>query len=577
MKNWSLNKKVWGLLLVVIGMAIGIAGYSFYGLHTLQNNFEDVTNNFVHRRLLAATILDNQRQLVINSRIFLLKDDISVRKELEGKIKDNKKNIEDAAGEFHSLALADGKKMVEDYLLAFHKWYASLQEVLNKGRANRLEALHYMDTVENPLRLEALKINTTMSQLTDLRLKESKESSLKTISNIKTVSATFAILGIIISSLLAFFVLSKLTKTINQIILSLNENSEQVRNAAQQIASASEELSQASTEQASSLEETASSIEELNSMVQKNAENARGTSDIAKSSKNSAMKGKEVVQEMMKAISDIDASNGTVMQSIDESNEKLAEIVQVINQIGNKTKVINDIVSQTRLLSINASVEAAKAQEHGKGFAVVASEVNNLARMSGEAAKEISSMLEESVVKVQSIVSESKSRVDSIMTSGKTKIDTGVRVAVECGVVLDEIVKNVMQVTEMANEIAVGSQEQAQGVQEITRAMTQLDQVTQTNASTSEEAASAAEELSAQSESLRKVVNLLAVTIKGNEDERKVDVLKEVYTAPQITPKGKVLPLKSHGKKKVASSQPVKMASGGDLVPDEHDPRFKEV
>jgi methyl-accepting chemotaxis protein len=186
----------------------------------------------------------------------------------------------------------------------------------------------------------------------------------------------------------------------------------------------------------------------------------------------------------------------------------MAETVKVIEQIDKKTKVINEIVNKTELLSFNASVEAARAGEHGKGFAVVAEEVGNLARMSGAAAEEIAALLEESINKVNQMVADTKRNVD-----------VGAEVARECGGVFEEIVQNVSSVSGMATEIATASGEQARGCSEITKAMNQLDQMTQQNSATSEEAAASAEELSAQAESLRAAVAYLVRTISGEEKQ----------------------------------------------------------
>jgi methyl-accepting chemotaxis protein len=273
------------------------------------------------------------------------------------------------------------------------------------------------------------------------------------------------------------------------------------------------------------------------------------------------------------------------MEQVNKSNESMAGIVKVIEEIGSKTKVINDIVFQTKLLSFNASVEAARAGEHGKGFAVVAEEVGNLAQMSGNAAKEISSLLEESVQKVNTIVHETKSSVEKLIADGKETVESGTQVARQCGEVLEEIVQNVSGVTSMAGEIATASQEQARGVGEITKAMGQLDQMTQQNAATSEECASAAEELSAQSEALKKAVQLLVMTVNGSdgrsdmqfahaEPARPTPVVKKAPTPKQASPN--VVHLKTPAKDAAPAPAPTFKKASGD-VPSYNSAGFEEV
>ncbi|MDX9730801.1 MAG: methyl-accepting chemotaxis protein [Bdellovibrionales bacterium] len=343
------------------------------------------------------------------------------------------------------------------------------------------------------------------------------------MATIQLISISAALIFVI--SLIAFFVLRSTSRTIQKVISHLHEGSDQVSAAAHQIASASEELSQAATEQAASLEQTAASIEEMNSMINKNSENANSASTTSRQSQDVVHNGQDVIQKMVQA-----------MEAINKSSEGMAETVSVIEQIDKETKVINDIVNKTELLSFNASVEAARAGEHGKGFAVVAEEVGNLARMSGVAAEKISTLLEESLRKVNQMVQDTKSNVQ-----------TGTQVTQECGEVFDQIVQNVNSVTNIASEIASASQEQARGSAEITKAMTQLDQMTQQNAATSEECASAAEELSAQSESLKGAVTQLVHAINGSNGESSID-----YETPSKTghtkQNSKVVPLKKSGR-----------------------------
>ncbi len=209
-------------------------------------------------------------------------------------------------------------------------------------------------------------------------------------------------------------------------------------------------------------------------MVTKNSENARMAADTSSQSQLRVEEGKSAVEQMANAMGDINSANDNIMNQINQSNAQRTEILTVILEIGNKTKVINDIVFQTKLLSFNASVEAARAGEHGKGFAVVAEEVGNLAQMSGNAAKEISQMLAEGNQKVAKIEANTKSSVESLIKEGKSKVEIGNNVAQQCGQILNSIVSNVGDVNRMAGEISLASQEQFMGVREITNAIGQL-------------------------------------------------------------------------------------------------------
>lgn len=386
-------------------------------------------------------------------------------------------------------------------------------------------------------------------------------------------------IGVLAGLAVGYYYSSNIAQTISAIVDSLNENANQLTSVSAQIATSSEELSQSATEQAASLEQTAASIEELDSMVAKNTDNASATATNSKQSQKKASEGKLVVDKMIISIDQINRSNDAIMEQVNYSNAQLGGIVKIIEEIGGKTKVINDIVFQTKLLSFNASVEAARAGEHGKGFAVVAEEVGNLAQMSGNAAKEIGTLLEDSLQKVNGIVSETRSKVERLVGEAKVTVDSGAKVARECGTVLEEIVENVATVATMASEISAASNEQSRGVSEITKAMNQLNQVTQSNAASSEEAASAAEELAAQADSLKKSVDDLARTIHGSQGDSPATVSainKPMATSRRLDPNQSqnVVPLKNGRKGKAPVFVVPARRVAGDSTPSFDDDGF---
>ncbi len=583
MKKLSLNAKIYFVLSIFIVACIVISILGLSKMSDIKAGLNRIVSGSVVRVKLSNKSKSIFLDQVISEKNIILEDTIEGAKKHFKRLDENNVLLHKTLDELYDLIYAEGgRKDLRDAKSQAVLWWENNQKIrdhllkgekkeayslsMEYGRVLRFKVEGFIDSILN-------RNSGFMDE--EVKQAEADYNSARNLVIIASLAAIIFGLG------LAIVILRAVGNSINQVIANLSDNSNQVTVAAQQIASSSEELSQAATEQASSLEETASSIEEMNSMIQKNAENAKRTSDLSHSSHEKAEKGKIVVQDMIKAIDDISVSNNNIMNQIDDSNEKIADIVKVIAEIGNKTKVINDIVFQTKLLSFNASVEAARAGEHGKGFAVVAEEVGNLAAMSGNAAEEISAMLNGSIQKVEGIVNETKQKVGQLILDGKSKVEIGSNIAKQCGVVLNEIVENVSDVTQMANEISTACQEQAMGVQEITKAMNQLDQVTQTNASTSEEAASAAEELSSQSESLRSTVGVLVQEIKGSNDGR-TDLSSE--TRPVIK--------QTHAKKpnniislntsratipRLPKNSDRKVSGYEATVPSENDPRFEEV
>lgn len=377
----------------------------------------------------------------------------------------------------------------------------------------------------------------------------------------------------------AFYFSRSLAMQLRGMANGLSENSKQVNQVSHQLAESSNQLSSSATEQAAALQETVASIDQVSAMVAKNADNAKRSQDISVTSAEAAQKGKIAVTDVIRSIDEINDSSKEIVKQIEEGNRQISEIVKVITEIGNKTKVINDIVFQTKLLSFNASVEAARAGEHGKGFAVVAEEVGNLAQMSGNAAKEISQMLESSIAKVDQIVAETKGRVERLTELSKTKVEAGTVTAKRCGEVLDEIVRSVSEVNVMVSEIATASKEQAQGVSEINKAMNQLDQVTQANASSSQDAAAGAERLRDQSRRMSEIIDQLSLAVEGGAGTQAGQGASK--------PAAPSAPVKSSGNNNIVhfpqkqsapvQSAPFKAAVGSDTPPSRDDSRFEEV
>ena len=248
-----------------------------------------------------------------------------------------------------------------------------------------------------------------------------------------------------------------------QVVSTVRQGSEAVAAASAQIASGNRDLSGRTEEQASALEETAASMEELGSTVTHNAENARQANQLAQAAAGVASQGGAVVAEVV-----------DTMKGINDSSRKIADIIGVID----------GIAFQTNILALNAAVEAARAGEQGRGFAVVAGEVRSLAGRSAEASKEIRRLIQDSVERVE---------------SGSALVD-------RAGATMSEVVGSIQRVSDIMAEISAGSAEQAQGVNQIGEAVTQMDQTTQQNAALVEEMSAAADSLRGQANDLVQAV-----------------------------------------------------------------------
>jgi methyl-accepting chemotaxis protein len=276
-------------------------------------------------------------------------------------------------------------------------------------------------------------------------------------------------------SALVFLIVRSVNGALRSAASSLAEGAEQVASAAGQVSSGSQSLAQGSSEQAASLEETSASATEINSMALSNAGKSRSAANLVGQSQLRFEETNTALSHMV-----------TAMGEINTSSEKISKII----------KVIDEIAFQTNILALNAAVEAARAGEAGMGFAVVADEVRNLAQRCAQAAKDTAVLIEESIGK---------------SNEGKVKVDlvaTGIR----------SITEQSAEVKSLIDEISLSSQEQAKGIEQVTKAVIQMEQVTQATAANAEESAAAAQELNAQSETLVAVVNDLKAIVNGNAD-----------------------------------------------------------
>jgi len=265
----------------------------------------------------------------------------------------------------------------------------------------------------------------------------------------------------------------EMRNSLRDIVSQVRTGTETIGTASREIAAGNVDLSSRTEMQASSLEKTASAMDELTSTVKQNADNAREANQLASAASDVAVKGGQVVSEVV-----------NTMSSIDASAKKIVDIIGVID----------GIAFQTNILALNAAVEAARAGEQGRGFAVVASEVRNLAQRSAAAAKEIKALIDDSV----------------------EKVGAGTKLVGQAGVTMEEVVSSVRRVTDIMSEIANASQEQSAGIAQVNQSIIEMDSMTQQNAALVEEAAAAAQSLQDQAGELARVVSVFKL-VEGEE------------------------------------------------------------
>ncbi len=306
--------------------------------------------------------------------------------------------------------------------------------------------------------------------------------------------------------------LRSMNSQLNRIVNNVREGASNIVDSSREISKGNNNLSVRTEEQASSLEETASSMEQMTSTVKQNADNARQANQLADVAREAASKGA--------------LSNTNTISAIEEVRDSSRKIADIIG-------VIDEIAFQTNLLALNAAVEAARAGEQGRGFAVVATEVRNLAQRSAGAAKEIKELINDSV----------------------EKVEIGSSMVEQSGETLAEIVNSIKKVSDVVAEIAAASQEQSDGIDQVNKAIMQMDEMTQQNAALVEQSAAASHEMEEQAHSLSQLMDYFKLSSTGN-------VTKAVVAKPGQVADVIELVIKPEAMKKPAIPGPAGTTSG---------------
>jgi methyl-accepting chemotaxis protein/methyl-accepting chemotaxis protein-1 (serine sensor receptor) len=408
------------------------------------------------------------------------------------------------------LVTGRGKQLHSSLRNSESEWERGVAKFLEDVQAQRFDVAtatlaDQLTPVAARLTADALELSKLQEQLMETTRAEASSSA--TFWRWVTVLLSLLALGV---AGVAFWVVRNGNTVLRSIATEIGEGARQVATASHQVSSSSQALAQGSSEQAASLEETSASTEEINAMTQKNAENAKTTAGEMDRTDQALKETDERLKRMIGS-----------MQQINTSSEKISKII----------KVIDEIAFQTNILALNAAVEAARAGEAGMGFAVVADEVRNLAQRCAQAAKDTSELIEESIVSSN----EGKERLDKVAASVSGVYDAAARGKL------------------LANEVHVGSQEQARGIEQILRAITQMQQVTQATAASAEQGASAGEEMSAQAQSLQDAVERLRDLVGGSSNQS---------ATPVRAAEDRRFALKSAAPKPQALKAPVGKAAG---------------
>ena len=474
----TIGKKLMTGFSALLVCLLGLSYFSLSAVGSLSGDLDQMANRTAREVDLSGTINGTTAGMRAESRALILAAALKNTGDLE-KARSGFGNLstlmDQTIREIRPLCYTErGKKAVDQVESGLSAWKTSFEEMAGMCAAGQLEqADEVRKNKQRPIADQMAKSADEILEISRGQLSAAVKSSTEDAARSRWLVIACIVVALSVGTLI-IFVVRLVNRSLRQTAAELSEGAGQVASAAGQVSSSSQSLAQGSSEQAASLEETSASSEEIASMARKNSENSREAAGLVTGSQQKFVQTNHSLDQMVVA-----------MGEINTQSDKIAKII----------KVIDEIAFQTNILALNAAVEAARAGEAGMGFAVVADEVRNLAQRCAQAAKDTATLIEESIAK---------------SNDGKVKVD---QVAAAIRTITEESAK----VKTLVDEVNLGSQEQARGIEQIGKAIIQMEQVTQKTAANAEESASAAEELNAQSETLKDIVERLTSMVGGGE------------------------------------------------------------
>jgi methyl-accepting chemotaxis protein/methyl-accepting chemotaxis protein-1 (serine sensor receptor) len=369
---------------------------------------------------------------------------------------------------------AAARALADEAAASLAEWQSYYQEMLRQCAAGKPEeANRIRKTLSGP---PAGKMAAAVRNLKDAQLRtltEGQRAFSARLAGARWPAGALLGAGVALGALFVTL-FRKTAVSLAHAVSQLAGGAEQMASAARLVASSSQSVAQGASENAGRLQESSASSEQINAMARKNMENSRSAADLVAQSQKRFVAANHCLEEMVTAMAEINAGS-----------DKISKII----------KVIDEIAFQTNILALNAAVEAARAGEAGMGFAVVADEVRNLAQRCAQAARDTTLLIEDSIAKSD---------------GGKVKVD-------QVAAAIRAMTEESAGIQSLVDQINSGSQEQARGIEQINRAIVQMEHVTQKTAASAEQGAAAAEQMNAQAAALKEIVERMTELVHGGK------------------------------------------------------------
>lgn len=513
MRDWTISKKIWlGLGLITLnGLAVGL--YAFYGLNILNkvNAASEVKQEFLTREI------DHLKWVNQLKKDLRDKKDLSVQKDptqcglgkwYYGQGRKNAMEQFPAIGELLAKLEEPHKKLHEQAheiqkMIEEQKWAEAQAVVVSEVEPILAEIQGLLGQVRKSMDEEIARYGTNSSEI-------AKQFVL--------IMNLILVLLVVLSGVMGYFLVRSVVSPVEKVLAQVKKVAQSLGLYANKIRDVNENLVATSSSQAAASQETAASVAEIESIAAKNAENGRFVKENADQTLESVNLGYQRVEQIREHTQQLDAMGESLRQHVQDNEQELRTIVQLIQKINERVSSIHEIVFQTKLLSFNASVEAARAGASGAGFAVVAEEVRKLAEMSGQVAHQITELVSSSEQQVKSIIEGTKERFEALLHENQSHLSENRSSVEELFEVFSQIKDQVQKVTDLVSDMAQSNQEQQLGFSEISKAVQNIDSAVQQTQYAIRDSAQVSRELVQEVESLESSVQVLKSFVESNKE-----------------------------------------------------------
>ncbi len=471
----TIGAKISAACAVLVGLTVVTGAAALVSMSRMETKLHSVVDDSLEGILYIGRTEDVAKEIRIDILKHIISDSQPEMDQVEAKLAVDRAKFAEALKAYRGTIFEPkDRELFAKIQPAYDAAFAGWPTLLPISRAMKTnEAVAFYKAEMFPHFTDLQKALTDELEYNNTSGVQSSAAAFSASSSGRFLSWAMLLFSLASGSALAYFIPKSITVILKRTVMELTQGADQVTSVASQVSSSSQSLAQRASEFAASIEETSASSEEMSAMTRKNSHSSDQSSQLM-----------HVVDERVRRANEVLGGMNTSMNDINASSSKISKII----------KVIDEIAFQTNILALNASVEAARAGDAGLGFAVVADEVRNLAQRSAQAAKDTALLIEESIAK-----------------SG----EGGVRLR-EVESAIRSITESAGKVTILVDEVNVGSKEQAQGTQQISKAITHMEQVTQQTAASAEESAAASEQLSAQAETMRCLLADLLGMVDGS-------------------------------------------------------------